>query len=76
MPMISIQGGRNVNQLTYVHELFSELAKYAASGRLGLLDWEHRDPWDRLLAAQARLQDCTLVSADAVFDVLGLARLW
>ena len=41
-----------------------------------LLAWDHRDPWDRLLAAQARLQGCTLVSVDQAFDTIGLARLW
>lgn len=41
-----------------------------------LLDWDHRDPWDRLLAAQARLEGCTLVSRDEAFDAIGLDRLW
>ena len=48
-----------------------EHAEYAAC-----LDWDHRDPWDRLLAAQARLEACTLVSADPVFDGLGVERRW
>jgi PIN domain nuclease of toxin-antitoxin system len=42
----------------------------------GSLKWDHRDPWDRLLAAQARLENCFLVSSDAVFDGLELDRLW
>ena len=48
-----------------------EHAEYAA-----WLDWDHRDPWDRLLAAQARLESCALVSADAVFDRIGVHRHW
>ena len=40
------------------------------------LDWGHRDPWDRMLAAQARLENCALVSVDAVFDAIGVARQW
>jgi PIN domain nuclease of toxin-antitoxin system len=36
----------------------------------------HRDPFDRMLAAQARLEGMTLASADKVFDTLGIARLW
>jgi PIN domain nuclease of toxin-antitoxin system len=31
----------------------------------GLLQSQHRDPFDRLLAAQARIEDLTLVTADA-----------
>ena len=46
-------------------------AEYAAQ-----LDWGHRDPWDRLLAAQARLENCALVSVDEVFDAIGVARQW
>lgn len=46
-------------------------ADYAAQ-----LDWEHRDPWDRLLAAQARLENCALISTDAVFDAIGVDRRW
>ena len=51
--------------------LTHEHAEYAAC-----LDWDHRDPWDRLLAAQARLESCALVSADAVFDGIGVGRRW
>ena len=48
-----------------------EHAEYAAQ-----LDWEHRDPWDRLLAAQSRLENCPLVSVDQVFDAIGVERQW
>jgi PIN domain nuclease of toxin-antitoxin system len=42
-----------------------------------LLDWEHRDPFDRLIAATARLTGDVLISADGVFDGLGgLRRVW
>ena len=40
------------------------------------LDWDHRDPWDRLLAAQARLEKCALVSVDEVFDEIAVERIW
>lgn len=33
----------------------------------GSLDWEHRDPFDRLLAAQAIAEGLTLVTADRAF---------
>ncbi len=36
----------------------------------------HGDPFDRLLAAQAKVEDFSLVSADAVFDRYGLKRIW
>ena len=34
--------------------------------------WSHRDPWDRILAAQAMLDDFTLVTYDTAFDEIKL----
>lgn len=42
----------------------------------GQLPLEHKDPWDRLLAAQAMVEDIAIVSDDEAFDVLGAERLW
>jgi PIN domain nuclease of toxin-antitoxin system len=42
----------------------------------GSIGVEHRDPFDRMLAAQSRLEGMTLASADEVFDTLGVSRLW
>lgn len=42
----------------------------------GRMDNPHRDPFDRLLIAQGLLDRLTVVSADRVFDVFGVARLW
>lgn len=39
-------------------------------------DWDHRDPWDRILAAQARLEHCNFVSTDVVFDAVLHERVW
>jgi PIN domain nuclease of toxin-antitoxin system len=41
------------------------------------LDWDHKDPFDRMIAAQALIEGAVLISADSVFDTLpGLHRLW
>ncbi|GHC54268.1 type II toxin-antitoxin system VapC family toxin [Neogemmobacter tilapiae] len=42
----------------------------------GLLDWPHRDPFDRIIAATALSLDLTLISADTVFDALPIRRVW
>lgn len=42
----------------------------------GSLVSPHRDPFDRMLAAQALLEGLTLVSKDAVFDSMLVTRLW
>jgi PIN domain nuclease of toxin-antitoxin system len=36
----------------------------------------HRDPFDRLLVAQAQVESMALVSADTGFDPYGIDRLW
>ena len=44
--------------------------------RAGRLPGEHRDPFDRMLAAQAQLEDLPVVSNDEIFDSYGINRLW
>ena len=41
----------------------------------GMMDWTHRDPFDRLLAATARQSNHPLVSADPIFDGV-VPRVW
>ena len=42
----------------------------------GLMQSPHRDPFDRLLAAQARIEGLTLVTVDPKVQALGVAWLW
>lgn len=43
----------------------------------GRLEWTHRDPFDRVLAAQAMIESLTLVTGDAALtDLPGLAIAW
>ena len=44
--------------------------------RVATLPFHHRDPFDRLLAAQALGEELTLVSADPVFRKYGVKRVW
>ena len=48
----------------------------AHAERAGGMPGEHRDPFDRLLIAQALVEDLTLVSNEAIFDGFGVKRLW
>lgn len=42
-----------------------------------LIEWDHRDPFDRIIGATARREELTLVSSDEAFDRLeGVTRLW
>jgi PIN domain nuclease of toxin-antitoxin system len=44
--------------------------------RSGLLPGHHRDPFDRLLIAQALDLDLPIVSRDSIFDHYGVQRIW
>jgi PIN domain nuclease of toxin-antitoxin system len=48
----------------------------AHAERAGALNGPHRDPFDRMLIAQALLEDLVLVSNEHMFDVYGVKRLW
>jgi PIN domain nuclease of toxin-antitoxin system len=62
--MIAIQG-------------FAEMPIDADLGiRAGLLPLHHRDPFDRMLAAQAQVTGWPIISADRIFDYYGVRRIW
>jgi PIN domain nuclease of toxin-antitoxin system len=42
----------------------------------GLMPGDHRDPFDRVLIAQAHMEGLTLVSNEALFERFGVRRLW
>jgi PIN domain nuclease of toxin-antitoxin system len=44
--------------------------------RLRHMELHHRDPFDRMLVAQALAENLTLVSADASLDAYRVQRLW
>jgi PIN domain nuclease of toxin-antitoxin system len=48
----------------------------ADAERAGRLPGPHRDPFDRMLIAQALARDLELVSVEALFDGYGVRRLW
>ncbi|HWF07338.1 MAG TPA: type II toxin-antitoxin system VapC family toxin [Bryobacteraceae bacterium] len=46
------------------------------AARAGLLAGDHRDPFDRMLIAQAQAENLALVSNEEVFDGFGVRRVW
>jgi len=46
------------------------------AARAGGFAQDHRDPFDRMLAAQAKLEDLTPVSLDTALDDFGVKRVW
>ena len=40
------------------------------------LPLHHRDPFDRMLIAQAMVENMPIISADTIFDAYPIRRLW
>jgi PIN domain nuclease of toxin-antitoxin system len=64
-------------QTVLARESFSELGISMDMGiRAGLLPPYHRDPFDRMLAAQAQELNIPILSSDLLFDRYGIKRVW
>jgi PIN domain nuclease of toxin-antitoxin system len=65
--------GRQIAHL-YASELAISSPHTLAAGQL---DWDHKDPFDRMLAAQAMVEGLTLVTADENLQAFEpVATLW
>ncbi len=60
----------SLNQIGLLGITISHVAQVAA------LPFHHRDPFDRLLVAQALVDRMALVSQDPALDAYGLTRFW
>ena len=64
---------RNAIDLNGFHYLHIEPRHTAL---LLALPYQHKDPFDRLMVAQAMFESTSLVSADPVLDQYPITRLW
>jgi len=46
------------------------------TGIVATLPFHHRDPFDRLIIAQSKVEDIPVIGKDAIFDDYGIKRLW
>lgn len=59
------------------HQGFEELAIGVTDAeRAGRLPGPHRDPFDRMLIAQALARELPVLSVDTIFDRYGVTRIW
>jgi PIN domain nuclease of toxin-antitoxin system len=62
---------------TMVEQAFEPLPITLQHARLaGNFQAHHRDPFDRMLAAQSELDDLVLITADPIFATFGTQVLW
>jgi len=56
---------------------FDELPVSIAHGqRAGTWPQEHRDPFDRMLAAQSSIEGVAIISSDDAFEEFGVPMVW
>lgn len=60
----------HVNNITMLNIEFQHIIKVAS------LPFHHRDPFDRLLVAQALVDRITLLSGDDILDAYKIERIW
>jgi PIN domain nuclease of toxin-antitoxin system len=65
-----VQEQMKENELTLLPIKVEHAAQVAA------LPFHHRDPFDRLLIAQAMVEKSPLVSSDKAFDAYPVVRMW
>ena len=59
------------------NEGFSELPiSLEHALRAGLLKGRHKDPFDRMLIAQAQIENVPIISTDKLFDSYAVDRIW
>jgi PIN domain nuclease of toxin-antitoxin system len=60
-------------QLNQIEVLAIELPHVTAVVEM---PFHHRDPFDRLMAAQCRIEGFPIVSSDPIFDAYSIRRIW
>jgi PIN domain nuclease of toxin-antitoxin system len=75
---LKVDGPFEVAVLDLLAPHFIETLPIGSGHLVDLVDLphRHRDPFDRLLAAQCRADPLKIVSADKVFDQYGVERIW
>jgi PIN domain nuclease of toxin-antitoxin system len=57
-------------------EMNGFLLRAITPGVVAELPFHHADPFDRLIAAQARLDEISIVTPDPLFSKYGVKRIW
>lgn len=65
-----VQRAIDANGFTILH------VEWRHTARLTNMPFHHRDPFDRLIIAQALVEQMSIVGNDANFDQYGVRRLW
>ncbi|MBW8049246.1 MAG: type II toxin-antitoxin system VapC family toxin [Cytophagales bacterium] len=64
--------------ISYVNEKGIEILSinFEHTLEVSKLEFHHKDPFDRLIISQAKMENMTIVSKDKLFDDYDIKRLW
>jgi PIN domain nuclease of toxin-antitoxin system len=65
-----------VEQQLHLNDLHLLNIRIEHVATVATLPLHHRDPFDRLLIAQAMVENIPIISADVAFDAYAIQRLW
>ena len=67
-----------VDVISYVSEKGIEILSinFEHTLEVSKLEFHHKDPFDRLIISQAKIENMTIVSKDKLFDDYNVKRLW
>lgn len=60
----------------YKHDFMLLPIEFGHTIELSSMKFYHRDPFDRLLVAQSKIEDIPIISKDEVFDKYEIQRIW
>ena len=60
----------------YKHDFILLPIEFEHTVELSSMKFHHRDPFDRLLAAQSKVENLTIISKDEIFDKYEIHRIW
>ena len=75
---LSSAAGLAADFVNYMDQEGFELLDISADHaiRAGLFPGAHKDPFDRMLIAQAQAEGLALISNEKIFDAYGVRRIW
>jgi PIN domain nuclease of toxin-antitoxin system len=60
----------------YKHDFILLPIEFEHTVELSSMKFHHRDPFDRLLAAQSKVENLAIISKDEIFDKYEIQRIW
>ena len=65
-----------IEQQLQINQIRTLAIAFRHAAYIATMPPHHRDPFDRLIIAQAQIEQIPIIGVDAVFDTYGVTRIW